>query len=188
MKQDITIFQVDSFIDFSGAEHKIVACALSQSPEDEDYSLKVGWADDEDVLDQDDELYHDIYRMVTVAIAVCNPTDDFDVEVGKKIAESKARNTENLPRLYATDRGVITREIVDAFLTQQVRFFKEDPETLIPGYNKAKKDYELARAAEAEIKNLTEDERTAFDLAVKGVNLSKCVDLAKVYLKKLLHE
>ena len=33
MKQDIAEFLVDSFIDYKGDEHKVVLCALSQTPE-----------------------------------------------------------------------------------------------------------------------------------------------------------
>ena len=36
MKQDIAEFLVDSFIDYKGDEHKIVLCALSQTPESSD--------------------------------------------------------------------------------------------------------------------------------------------------------
>ena len=76
-------------------------------------------------------------------------------------------------------------ELVEVFLNQQVRFVKENPEILIPGYDKAKAAYEAKVAAETAIENLTEDEKTVFNLAIKGINVSKCVDLAKIYVKKL---
>lgn len=43
MKQDVATYLMDSFIDFAGKEHKIIACALSQTPEASDYTLRVGW-------------------------------------------------------------------------------------------------------------------------------------------------
>ena len=186
MKQDIAIYLTDSFVDYAGKEHKIVACALSQSPETFlDGGLRVGWVDDRNrFLDtvEPDEM---IYRMVTIGMAVCNPTDEFDEEKGKKIAYNKAANVEGLPRLYTAGKGIITRELVEVFLNQQVKFVKENPEILIPGYDKAKAAYEAKVAAETAIENLTEDERTVFNLAIKGINVSKCVDLAKIYVKKL---
>ena len=80
----------------------------------------------------------------------------------------------------------ITKEIVDVFLKQQVQFVKENPEKLIKGYLEAKKAYEETQKAKADIENLSEDEKVAFNLAVKGIDLSKYVDLAKIYIKKIL--
>lgn len=186
MKQDIATYVVDSFIDFAGKEHKFVACALSQTPDDSEADLMVGWIREYDVLDTNAELCHDVYRMVTVGFAICNPSDEFDLEAGKRIAYGKAAGREDLPRLYTPNKGVITKELVETFLNQQVKFFKENPETLIAGYDKARKEYEAIERAKNEIDNLSEDEKTAFNLAVKGVDLSKYVNLAKVYVKKIL--
>ena len=187
MKQDIATYLVDSFVDYAGKEHGIVACALSQSPENEEDSvLKVGWVDKTDRLYVDAHLCHDVYRLVTIGIAICNPEDEFDVERGKNIAYNKAANIENLPRIYTPNKGVITKEIVDTFLKQQVKFVKENPERVIKGYVEAKKAYEETQKAKADIDNLSDDEKVAFNLAVKGFDLSKYMNLAKIYVKKLL--
>lgn len=185
MKQDIATYLIDSFIDFEGKEHKFVACALSQSPESPD-RLMIGWADDFDKLCSDEDLYHEVYRLVTIGFAVCNPTDTFDEEKGKKIAYQKAANKEDLPRIYTPCKGVITKELVDTLLKQQVQFAKENPEILIKGYNAAKKAYEIAQEAKETIKNLNDEERVVFDLAVKGFDFNKYVSLAKTYVKKIL--
>lgn len=187
MKQDIATYLVDSFKDYAGKEHTFVACALSQSPENEvDATLKIGWIDKTDRLYTDSSLCHDVYRMVTIGIAICNPEDEFNLEKGKNIAYNKAANIEQLPRIYTPNKGVITKEIVDVFLKQQVQFVKENPEKLIKGYLEAKKAYEETQKAKADIENLSEDEKVAFNLAVKGIDLSKYVDLAKIYIKKIL--
>ena len=185
MKQDIATYLVDSFIDYAGKEHKLVACALSQTPEDSDHTLKVCWLNSEDGALCNANIYHNVYRLVTIGVAVCNPEDNFDEETGKKIAYNKAANIEYAPRIYTTNRGVITKELVDTFLKQQVQFIKENPEKVITGYLKAKADYEALEAAKKEIDNLSDDERVAFNLAVNGGDLSKYTDLAKVYNKKL---
>ena len=186
MKQDIATYLVDSFIDFEGKEHKFVACALSQSPESDDSRLMVGWTDDFDKMNSKEDLYHEVYRLVTVGFAVCNPNDEFDEEKGKKIAHAKASNMETLPRIYTPCKGVITKELVDTFLKQQVQFAKEDPERLIKGYDAAKKVYEETRDAKTAIEQLQGDERTAFDLAVKGIDFAKYIKLAKIYAKRIL--
>lgn len=185
MKQDIATYLVDSFVDYAGKEHKLIACALSQTPEDSDHDLKVCWVDSEDKALNGANIYHDVYRLVTIGIAVCNPEDNFNEETGKKIAYNKAANIEYAPRIYTTNRGVITKELVETFLKQQVQFVKENPEKVITGYLKAKADYEALEAAKKEIDNLSDDERVAFNLAANGGDLSKYTDLAKVYNKKL---
>ena len=185
MKQDIATYLVDSFIDYAGKEHKLVACALSQTPEVSAATLKVCWVDSEDSALNSANIYHDIYRLVTIGVAVCNPEDNFNEETGKKIAYNKAANIEYAPRLYTTNRGVITKELVDTFLKQQVQFIKENPEKVITGYLKAKADYEALETAKKEIDNFSDEERVAFNLAVNGSDLSKYTDLAKVYTKKL---
>lgn len=185
MKQDIATYKVDSFVDYAGKEHKIIACALSESPEADTHRLKVGWIDDMGMLDNQDHLNHDVYRMVSIGVAVCNPTDEYNEEAGKKIAYSKAANMENIPRIYAHSKGMITKELVDTFLDQQVKFFKENPETLIPGYDAAKANYEAIQKAKADIDNLNDEERMVFNLATRGFNFSKYIDLAKVYVRKI---
>ena len=185
MKQDIATYLVDSFIDYAGKEHKLVACALSQTPEDSDYNIKDCWVDSEAKALNGANIYHDVYRLVTIGIAVCNPEDNFNEETGKKIAYNKAANIEYAPRIYTTNRGVITKELVDTFLKQQVQFVKENPEKVITGYLKAKAAYEALEAAKKEIDNFSDEERVAFNLAANGGDLSKYTDLAKVYNKKL---
>lgn len=188
MKQDITTYLVDSFIDYKGDEHKIVACALSQSPLESSYKLRIGWADKNNYLDIEDHLFQEVYRMVTVGIAICNPADEFDLEKGKRSAFHKAANIESLPRIYAPCKGVITKDLVDTFLKQQVQFFKEHPETLIEGYKEAEQAYNDLESAKAAIANLDETEKEIFNLAVKGYNFAPYVRLADVYVNKILKQ
>lgn len=185
MKQDIAIYVVDSFTDFAGKEHKLVACALSQSPNNESHSLRLGWADSNNVLDSEDKLYYDVYRMVTLGIAICNPSDTFDLEAGKRIAYNKAARIEGLPRLYATGKGVITQQLVDTFIQQQIQFVKENPASLIPGYKEAEAAYKAAQTAEKEISELNDQEKEIFNLAVKGFDFKKYINLAKIYISKI---
>lgn len=186
MKQDIAIYKVDSFIDFTGNERKFVACALSESPANGDMDLMVGWINFNNRLLTDEPLCHNIYRIVTIGIAVCNPEDTFNEDKGKSIARNKAANIEGLPRIYVDSKGIITQELVETFLNQQIQFFKEHPETVIVGYDEAKKKYEDSEKLASEIASLNSDEKHIFDLAVGGFNFTKYINLAKKYTKKLL--
>lgn len=184
MKQDIVIYKVDSFIDYTGKKRMIVACALSETPGDDQYDLLVGWVDRNDRIQTNAKLYHEVYRMVTVGIAVCNPEDTFNEEVGRKIAYNKAKNIESLPRIYAPCKGVITKEIVNTFLDQQIQFFKEHPETIIVGYQEAAQKYTELQTAEHEIANFSDTEKAIFQHALKGGDFSKYINLAKMYVRK----
>lgn len=186
MKQDIEVYLVDSFVDFAGKEHKFVAVALSESPVVGTHTLKIGWVDQNDNYDCYSTLNQDVYRMVTIGIAICNPDDEFNEEKGKRIARNKAANLENLPRLYAPAKGIITKELVDTFLKQQVQFFKENPGTLMAGYDDAKKDYEEIQEAITAIDNFTDDEKKVFNLAINDFDFSKYANLAKLYVRKVL--
>jgi len=73
-------------------------------------------------------------------------------------------------------------------VNQQIKFFKEHPETLIPGYKESERDYKETQQALSEIDKLTENEKTVFNMAVNGFDLSKYVRLAKIYTKKFLRK
>lgn len=184
MKQDIVIYKVDSFIDYTGKKRMIVACALSETPGDDQYDLLVGWVDCNGRIQTNAKLCHEVYRMVTVGIAVCNPEDTFNEEVGRKIAYNKAKNIESLPRIYAPCKGVITKELVDTFLNQQIQFFKEHPETIIVGYQEAAQKYTELQTAEREIANFSDTEKAIFQHVLKGGDFSKYINLAKMYVRK----
>lgn len=185
MKQDVATYLMDSFIDFAGKEHKIIACALSQSPDTSVCDLRVGWVNKQDKMLTDDPLCHYVHRMVTIGIAICNPADNFDEETGKRIAFNKAANIEYLPRIYAPGPGIITKDLVIAFLEQQVQFVKENPERVIKGYNQSKLEYEKIQRAKKQIENLTDEEKVVFDLAKSGADLSKYTELANIYNTKI---
>ena len=74
MKQDVAEYLIDSFVDFKGEEHKIVACALSQSPEgsEDGCKLAVGWVSDDSYVDTYDPDYAEICRVISVGISVCS--------------------------------------------------------------------------------------------------------------------
>lgn len=186
MKQDISTFITDSFVDFEGKEHKIVACALSQSPENDDHTLTIGWSDSDGYLDFADPIYTPVYRLVTIGIAICNPEDEFDLERGKLIAYNKAAHDDSLPRIYTTSKGIITKELVDVFLKQQVQFFVENPGKFIKGYDKAEKEYRERQSIQDSVNELNQQEHDIFKLALSGFDFSKCLDLAKRYTKKVL--
>lgn len=179
MKQDVTEYLFDSFVDFKGEEHKIVACALSQSPitDDDGYNLSIGWSKYND-LDICDEDYAKVCRIVTIGISVCHPTDKFDSKRGMANAYNKALHDPKCPTIYTKDKGVASKTLVEAFLRQEVNFLKENPERIIKGYDQAKARFDKRQALKNKVANLSDKEKLAVKLATE-VDLVQCAKIAK---------
>lgn len=172
MKQDVAEYLIDSFVDFKGEEHKIVACALSQSPEESEDGCKlaVGWVNEMDeFVCVDDPDYAEVCRVVSVGISVCHPTDTFDKERGKANAYNKALHDPKCPTIYTRDRGVASKTLVKAFLKQEVNFLKENPERIIKGYNQMKARFDKKQALKAKVEGLSDNEKLAMKEGVVGL-------------------
>jgi len=188
MKQDVAEFLTDSFIDYKGDTHQIVLCALSQSPEETegDY-LMVAWSNG-DTVDESADIYHDVYRMVSLGIAICCPADNkvFSEEIGRKIAQNRAEK--EVPKFVSLFPGVVNTTLVRAFLKQEMEFIKKNPEQFIVGYAEAKARYEKKLNLDKTIKNLTEEEAEVVQAAMDGVDIIKCAKLARQLLDKQIRE
>ena len=188
MKQDIAEYLVNSFVDFKGDVHLVVLCALSQSPEPIDSdNLMVAWSDGETV-DESADIYHDVFRMVSLGIAICCPADKkvFSEEIGKKIALNRAEK--EVPKFVSLSPGVVNTTLVRAFLNQEMEFIKKNPEQFIVGYAEAKERYNKKVNFDKTIQNLSEAEATIVEHAMKGVDILKCAKLARQLLDRQIRD
>lgn len=188
MKQDVAEYLVDSFVDFKGDVHQVVLCALSQSPESIDSdNLMVAWSDGETVDDSAD-IFHDVFRMVSLGIAICCPADKkvFSEEIGKKIALNRAEK--EVPKFVSIFPGVVNTTLVRAFLSQEMEFIKKNPEQFIVGYAEAKERYDKKVNFDKTIQNLSEAEATIVEHAMKGVDILKCAKLARQLLDRQIRD
>ena len=188
MKQDIAEYLVDSFVDFKGDLHQVVLCALSQSPESIDSdNLMVAWSDGETV-DASADIFHDVFRMVSLGIAICCPADKktFSEEIGKKIALNRAEK--EVPKFVSLFPGVVNTTLVRAFLRQEMEFIKKNPEQFIVGYAEAKERYDKKVNFDKTIQNLSEAEATIVEHAIRGVDILKCAKLARQLLDRQIRD
>ena len=188
MKQDIAEYLVDSFVDFKGDVHQVVLCALSQSPESIDSDdLMVAWSDGETV-DESADIFHNVFRMVSLGIAICCPADKkvFSEEIGKKIALNRAEK--EVPKFVSLFPGVVNTTLVRAFLKQEMEFIKKNPEQFIVGYAEAKERYDKKINFEKTIRNLSETEASIVEHAIKGVDILKCAKLARQLLDRQIRD
>lgn len=189
MKQDIAEFLVDSFIDYKGDEHKVVLCALSQTPEKniDDDSLMVVWSNGYDV-DENADIYHEVLRTVSLGIAICCPADKkaFSEEIGKKIALNRAEKS--IPKFVSLEPGVVNTTVVRAFLEQEMAFVKRCPEKFIKGYDEAKAHYNKKLNLDKTVKNLSPEEAEVVEFAMNGIDILKCAKLARQLLDRRIYD
>lgn len=165
--KEVVEYLCDSFVDFLGKEHKFVLCALSQVKEDVE------------VYDGETGAYYESARVLTIGCSVCNLNDDYDEELGKKIAYNRAKSEKYIPTLVSTLPGVINTGLVQALLRQEADYIKRDPNCVISGYNERKSKLEATKAAEEDYKLLTAEEQILVEAAKKGFDLSRYAELAK---------
>lgn len=138
---------VDSFVDENGIERKFVIAAISEVlPKTlaEQNPKVYGNAEDGDcevsyevvVCDEwDGETIDQVVKGLKIGFAICNPNDEFNEDLGLKIAIGRARKNQTYA-LYATELGYINTKIVKAFLEQEAEYFKRNPESRIAGYKR----------------------------------------------------
>jgi hypothetical protein len=93
----------------------------------------VAWSDGETV-DESADILHNVYRTVSLGIAICCPADKkvFTEEIGKKIAQNRAEAA--IPRFVSLFPGVVNTTLIRAFLNQEMEYIKKNPERFIKGY------------------------------------------------------
>lgn len=108
---------VDSFVDENGVERKFVIAAISEVlPKTlaEQNPKVYGNAEDGDcevsyevvVYDEwDGESLDQLVKSLKIGFAICNPNDEFNEELGLKIAIGRARKN-NTCALYATESRI----------------------------------------------------------------------------------
>ena len=159
-----TDFFVDSFVDYQGIEHHFVVASLSQTlPKTEKEFLNVTDTPEGSVehvvcayTDYDTYEAATVSKSLSIGISICNPEDEFDVEVGK--AKALARAKCSTPVLYATKPGVINTIMVKALMKQEAEYLKNNPDAYIKGYSTAEKKYEQHQKDLDTLANLTDEQ------------------------------
>ena len=118
------LYKVDSFIDFEGKERKfILLCATINMP-----SLILN------------TQFTEAERCLNLGIALCNEVDEFDEQLGVKIALGRAQK--KLNHMIVFQRGsMINNDLVNTILERESAYLKKDPGFYIEGYDVAKDRY-----------------------------------------------
>ena len=123
-------YLVGEFVDYLGKEHKIVICGLLLT----------------------ESNYFD--KVLSIGYSICNPNDEFNLDLGKKIALSRAQNYD---RIISTNTpGILNNNLIDFILKSDLDFYKSNPDYIIRGYTDAKNKYERKQELKAEISKMSE--------------------------------
>lgn len=156
MKEEHIDHIVGEFKDYKGEFHKFVIVALSQNLpnkvndvaeclvekyQDSHVSYEIEtYVEDYGIWD----YIGTVVKTVSLGISICNPTDEFDEEIGIKKALSRARK--NSATLYSSNKGAINTPVVKALLQQEAKYLEENPGQFIKGYNESRDKYLLNKA------------------------------------------
>lgn len=168
MKKEIASYKLGQFIDFKGVERLIVACAVSMPVKE---GLTATW----NIPGVEDSF--EIVRAISIGIAVYNPEDEFNLTFGKEQAYKKALAGD--PCWFVGKSGVITKECIDALLTEKINHFIKNPEIVIKDYNANKAKYEQIQKEKEYIQNASPAEQAVLTLMSRGVDVQGVIDKTK---------
>lgn len=120
--KDKIVFKVGTFVDFNNVERQVIFCAVSTNCDE--------------VLDSWEEPYlANINKKLLLGVSVQNVNDEPNLELGKVIAEGKARKQKSrIGTIYSSNKGMINAKVVDALLEQELEHFKQSPQSYIKSY------------------------------------------------------
>ncbi len=168
MKKEIASYKLGQFVDFKGVERLIVACAVSMPVKE---GLTATW----NIPGVEDSF--EIVRAISIGIAVYNPEDEFNLTFGKEQAYKKALAGD--PCWFIGKGGVVTKECIDALLTEKIDHFTKNPEIVIKDYNANKAKYEEIQKEKEYIQNASPEEQAILTLMSKGVDVQGVIDKTK---------
>ena len=168
MKKEIASYKLGQFVDFKGVERVIVACAVSMPVKE---GLIATW----NIPGVEDSF--EIVRAISIGIAVYNPEDEFNLTFGKEQAYKKALAGD--PCWFVGKGGVITKECIDALLTEKINHFIKNPEIVIKDYNANKAKYEQIQKEKEYIQNASPAEQAVLTLMSRGVDVQGVIDKTK---------
>lgn len=168
MKKEIASYKLGQFVDFKGVERLIVACAVSMPVKE---GLTATW----NIPGVEDSF--EIVRAISIGIAVYNPEDEFNLTFGKEQAYKKALAGD--PCWFIGKGGVVTKECIDALLTEKIDHFTKNPEIVIKDYNANKAKYEEIQKEKEYIQNASPEEQAILTLMSKGVDVQGVLNKTK---------
>ena len=116
--KEIISYVHGSFVDYRGDEHHVTVCGLSVKT----------------------NKFIDIEKFLRIGVSICNPSDDYDVNVGESMALSRARG-KNAIIMTTNKSGMFNTATVNCILNDYLKYILDDPGAIIKGYDEGKVRY-----------------------------------------------
>lgn len=126
-KKEKVAFISDSFMDKNGQKHSFIIAAVSVPIEETCITVY------SEVLEQQKFEGIELRKCLSLGYAFCNANDEFKPEIGKMIAEGRAKKRLSKV-LFTSDPGMVNTESVNAILKQEADFVKTNPQLFIKGF------------------------------------------------------
>lgn len=135
------VYRIDKFVDFNGVEREFIIAAVSV---DLDKDSKHFTFDNASICveNMDEDYLIPTPKLLLLGVSVRNINDEYNEELGMKIALGKALKLLDCPEkktgkiIAVSDKGLINSAVVSAILDQEAMYFKRNPGSYITGYDK----------------------------------------------------
>lgn len=137
MVKNRVVFRNGVFTDYKGNQRQYIVAAVSERTDD-CYGIPatvVCGGMKPDVIETRDAV-----KKLTLGFAICSPEDKWDEELGKTIALGKAVKRPARV-MWVSHAGMINTDVVNALIEQEMKFFENNPGSIIAGYDEAQRKY-----------------------------------------------
>lgn len=157
-------FKEGSFNHYEGDSRRYIMVAVVNNLKERKDGFEVCNFSCINAVETEDEIkVHDtwtIRKTLSFGIAVCHPNDNFDLEVGKKIAIEKAmRNNEIRRCISFSHNGLLDDYIIEYFLNREMKAFEKNPGAFITNYTIDKLEAERDKLVKDFKKTMTADDK-----------------------------
>lgn len=112
-----------------------------------------------------------ITKTLSFGIAVCHPNDEFNEEVGKKIAIEKAQRNNEIRRCIAfSHHGLIDDYMIEYLLSREMKAFENNPGAFLTNYTEDKLAAEYKEVLDNFKKNMTADQKIFVSVLQRETN------------------
>jgi hypothetical protein len=137
MVKNRVVFRNGVFTDYKGNQRQYIVAAVSERTQNANgnYSVVIEESDKPDEI-----IYSDAVKKLTLGFAICSPEDKWNEELGKTIALGKAVKRPSRV-MWVSHAGMINNDVVNALIEQEMKFFENNPGSIIAGYDEAQRKY-----------------------------------------------
>lgn len=137
MVKNRVVFRNGVFTDYKGNQRQYIVAAVSERTQNADgvCSMVI-----EDGDKPDEIIYSDTVKRLTLGFAICSPEDKWNEELGQTIALGKAVKRPSRV-MWVSHAGMINTDVVNALIEQEMKFFENNPGSIIAGYDEAQRKY-----------------------------------------------